>query len=107
MAKKKVEQNPIEEFRPRKFVCSRWPYLSVGGGVKFSAGYLTIDTEEKMARLRRADAFRSGQIVEIKERNARQRPTVEESAELAAIEELKQLQPKAHRGMVSTSNMAG
>lgn len=105
MANPWPKKNPIEAFRPMTFACSKWPFLGIGNGKKFSHGTLLVEDQETLDRLSRVDGFGSV-IVEIKNRPGVV-PSVEESAELAAIEALKQLGPQVHRGAISTKNLSG
>ncbi len=107
MGKEKLEKdNPIAPFNPRKFVCSKWPYLRLGQGMRFDAGHLTVTTPEQMARLEKSEEFQHKQIIELKDRKT-PKLSVQESAELAALAELKKLEPKARSGAISTANLLG
>lgn len=105
---KKKTGNPIAPFKTRKFACARWPFLRIGGGLQFDNGHLTIESNDAMERLERTDAYRVGHIVEIKERGrASEEHSVEETAVLTALDELKKLQPRVNKGAVSTRTMVG
>jgi hypothetical protein len=103
----KNADNPIAPFKFVLFACAKWPFMRCGGGVKFENGFFTATSEEHIKKIEATDAFKAKQIIEIRERNKKPAPTIEESAELAAIEELKKLVPRAHRGAVGTRNLTG
>lgn len=97
--------NPIQGFEPRRYACSRWPFLRLGAGIQFNRGFLIADSQSVIDRVERADGYGSA-IIEIKERKGRAL-SVEESAEIAAIEEIEKSYPKARSGAVSTKDFTG
>lgn len=94
------KENPIAPFVPRKYICSRWPFLRLRGGIRFEVGHFTATTEEQAEVVESNNAF-PGQIIRIHERKTKQ-PSIEEAAEITALQELQKLQPQARRGMIGT-----
>lgn len=46
-----------EEFKAKRYACTRWPFLRVGGGVKFNAGFFTATTPEQVEAIEKNEAF--------------------------------------------------
>lgn len=102
--RKSTQENPIEAFEARTFACRRWPFLSLGGGVKFNRGILVADDANKLERVLKNEQLGRA-IIEVKQKSGGKK-SVEESAEDIALKELGlSFEPQARRGAVSTTNM--
>jgi hypothetical protein len=108
----KDKKNPIAKFAPVRFVCSRWPFLKLRTAVEtdesktaihFEKGHFTATSKAQLAIVEGAEGYGSA-IVRVRTKEG-QPPSVEESAELAALEELETLMPKVNKGMVSSRSM--
>ncbi len=102
MAPKKEKANPIEKFQPVTYVCRLWPFLGLGGGIKFNQGVFRAETQEQADRVERADGF--GGVIK-KVASKRSATTVEESAIAETIAQIQAASPQVRRGMVSSKGM--
>lgn len=99
----KVDRGPVDAPK-KKYACARWPFMRVGGGLKFQSGYLLAEGEDQIKRVERTDAFLHGQIIEIRGRKPGTKLSLEEATEMRAVEEINKLRmPRARRGAISTA----
>lgn len=97
--------NIVRVFRPKKYVCSRWPQLRLGADIQFKDGYLTATTQEIADRVERCEDFGRA-IFEIKLKANNREPDAQSGIEIVALQELQQLAPQARKGMISTREVS-
>ena len=93
-----------EEFKARRYACLTWPFLRLGGGIKFEAGFFTARTPEHVSLIEGSDSF-GKHIHPIKwEPTALpvKQGKVEELIEAEIADALAERQPKARRGGIGT-----
>ncbi len=94
-----------EEFKSRRYACTRWPFLRIGGKIQFEAGFYTAHTEEDAAMIESNEAY--GKHIHPIKWEPKPVPTkpgkVEELIESEIASELAARQPRARRGAVSTA----
>ena len=93
------------EFKARRYACTRWPFLRIGGKIQFEAGFYTAQSKEDADLIEGNEAY--GKHIHPIKWEPKTVPTkpgkVEELIESEIASELAARQPRARRGAVGTS----
>lgn len=100
---KKTTGTPV--FEPRKYVCTRWPYLRLRKGVKFDRGVYVAATQE-LADIVEANEQFGGLIRRVFD-TKKGKDLTPDPLELEVAKILKQSEPAVRRGAISTSSITG
>ena len=46
-----------ESFKAKRYACTRWPFLRMKNGVKFSAGFFTAQNQEQADVIEKSESF--------------------------------------------------
>lgn len=94
----------MSEYKPRRYACTRWPFLRIGGQIKFENGFYTTKSEEEQQMIEENEAY--GKTIHPIKWEPKEVPTksgpVETLIEDEIIAELAAKQPRARRGAVGT-----
>lgn len=103
MSKEKVAPE-APEFKPKRYACMRWPFLRIGGHIKFEGGFFTANTPEEVQLVEGNEAY--GKHIHPIKWEPKPVPVktgqVEELIESEIVAALAEKQPRARRGAVGT-----
>ena len=99
----------MAEYKPKRYACTRWPFLRVGGGVKFNAGFYTTKSEAEEKAIEKNEAFGIHihpilwEPTAVPSKQGKVESLIE--ADIQAALDIKK--PQARRGAVGTGNVKG
>lgn len=96
----------MADFTPKRYACTRWPFLRLQKGIKFNAGFYTTKSQEENDVIEASDSFGIHiHPIMWKPKEVPTKPGAVEALIESEIESaLAERQPRARKGAIGTKS---